>query len=105
MKNGTKSGLQQNANATEQFFEPKDSEIRKISVYLYNTNSELLAIEMKDARDQTVFKAGYNSNCVSFAWYHIDLQPSERLLGMKAAFCDESRGLLKDPIFILGHLE
>jgi hypothetical protein len=59
---------------------------------------------MKDARDQTVFKAGYtfNGNC---SWYHIDLQPGERLLGMKAAFYSESQGKLQDPIFILGHLE
>jgi hypothetical protein len=39
MKNGTKSGLQQSANAVELFFEPKDVEIRKISVYLNNPDS------------------------------------------------------------------
>jgi hypothetical protein len=59
---------------------------------------------MVDLQNQVKLEAG--SGVTYAEWFDNELQPGERILGIKAAlFDDEQNCFLRDPIFIIGHLE
>ena len=103
MKDGSKSQNSVDANNVDQHLADKNQEIRSVTIRV-NTgcSSYWFCLKMYDADKKQVFAAGIDTGDTL---HTIDLQPGERLLGLKAAYSNKTYGALRDPVFLIGRME